>query len=306
MKRILLYTLICFVFNPLFAQFQIGQNLGSFQNVAPETQNQALSMWYGVPQMSVSAGSRIDGFSNRPAYQTLSLSAPLGNGTGAALVLNREKAGLSAFLSADFSFLYALNIIPEKATRLVFHGTGSFRQMSINLNDAIVNDLGDPALAGGTSTQPSGNASAGIALMSQNKYYLGINASQLIPVRNGFLNNIWDNQTKIIIGFQGAYIFTLNEYSSLQTWASAGYSYKTFCYQFGADFKFRKTIWAGAGFRDNSTLLFNMGITAQSFSFGYAFSYSGWNDAVTNNATYAGISNSIFLRKIFNEQKSVR
>lgn len=305
MKRILFNTIMLFCSTAVFAQFQIGQNLSPFQNVAPETQNQALSAYYGVPQLNFSAGSRIDGFGNRPVFQTLALSAPTGNNTGAALVINREKAGLTTLVSADFSFLYSLSLAPEKAMKLVFHGTGSFNQMSFNIDDAVVNHIDDPLLAGGTTNQPNGNASAGLALMSQNKYYVGLNASQLIPVRYGFLNSTWDNKAKPVLGLQSAYVFSLNEYASLQAWASAGYSNKNISFQLGADFKYRKIFWVGTGYRDNGALLFNAGITAQSFSFGYAFAY-GFSDAVSNNATYAGVSNAVFIRKVFNEQKSAR
>lgn len=305
MKRILSFSISLLICTALFAQFQVGQSLSPFQNVAPETQNQALSAWYGVPQLSFSTGSRIDGFGNRPVYQTLALSAPTGNNTGAAFVINREKAGLTTMLSADFSFLYSLNLAPEKAMKLVFHGTGSFNQMTFNVDDAVVNQYDDPILAGGTIHQPAGNASAGIALVSQNKFYIGLNASQLIPVRYGFMNNVVDNQMKPVIGLQGAYVYSLNENASLQGWAAAGMSNKIFGFQLGADFKYRKIFWVGAGYRNNSSIIFNAGITAQSFSFGYAFAY-GMSDAVKNNATYAGVSNAIFIRKIFNEQKAAR
>ncbi|PKP03686.1 MAG: hypothetical protein CVU11_07420 [Bacteroidetes bacterium HGW-Bacteroidetes-6] len=305
MKRAIIISILVLAFNAMFAQFQIGQNLTPFQNVAPEIQNQALSSWYGVPQLSFSTGSRIDGFGNRPVFQTLALSAPTGNNTGAALVINREKAGLTTLISANFSFLYSLNLVPEKAMKFVFHGTGSFNQMSFNIDDVVVNHVADPLIAGGTVFQPTGNASAGIAVVSQNKYYVGINASQLIPVRYGFMNSNWDNKAKPVFGFQGAYVFNLSEYASLQVWASAGYSSSIVSWQLGADFKYRKIFWVGAGYRDNGSLLFNAGITAQSFSFGYAFAY-GFSDAVSNNATYAGVSNAIFIRKVFNEQKAAR
>jgi type IX secretion system PorP/SprF family membrane protein len=305
MKKIIFISIFVFAASALFAQFQIGQNMSPFQNVAPETQNQALSAWYGVPQLNFSTGSRIDGFGNRPVFQTLAMSAPTGNNTGAVLVVNREKAGLTTLISANFSFLYSLNLAPEKAMKLVFHGTGSFNQMSFNIDDAIVNHASDPLLTGGTTNQPTGNASAGLALLSQNKYYVGINASQLIPVRYGFMNSQWDNKAKPVIGFQAAYIFNLNEYASLQAWASASYSNSNISWQVGTDFKYRKIFWVGAGYRDNGSLLFNAGITAQSFSFGYSFAY-GFSDAVSNNATYAGVSNAVFIRKVFNEQKSAR
>lgn len=305
MRKISTGILFLFLASGLFAQFQIGRSLSTFQNIAPETQNQALSAWYGVPQLNFSAGSRIDGFGNRPVFQTLALSAPTGNNTGAAFVINREKAGLTTMLSADFSFLYTLNLAPESAMKLVFHGTGSFNQMTFNSDDAVVNQYDDPILAGGTMNQPAGNASAGIALMSQNKYYIGINASQLIPVRYGFMNSVVDNQMKPVFGIQAAYVYSLNENASFQGWASAGMNNSLIGYQFGADFKYRKIFWVGAGYRDNSSMLVNAGITAQSFSFGYAFAY-GMSDAVRNNATYAGVSNSIFIRKVFNEQKAAR
>lgn len=303
-KQVLLIAMLLMVFD-LQAQFQLGQMVMPFQNIAPEAQNPALTQWYGVPQLNFSAGTRIDGFGNRPTYQNLVLSAPTGNSTGAALSLQREAAGLSNYISAGFSFLYSLNIAPEKATRLVFHGTGVVSQMSFNMDDAVVNHASDPILAGGTTHQPAGNASAGLALMSQNKYYAGISASQLIPVRYSFMNQFGDNETHMVFSFQGAYVFALDQYASLQGWASAGLSQRLFSYQAGVDFKYRKMFWTGLGYRSNGALLVNAGITAQSFSFGYAFSY-GFADVVSNNASYAGLSHSIFIRKVFNELKPAR
>ena len=293
-------------FGTLFAQFQTGMNQGAFQNIAPELENPALSMWYGVPQINFSAGTRIDGFNNRPVFQSLFFSSPIGNNTGAAMHIKREKAGLSSSISADLSFLYTLNIAPENATMLVFHGSGSFQQNSFNINDIVVNHIDDPILSNGTMNQPTGNASSGIALISRNRFYAGVNASQLLPVRSAFLTELWDNKAQMLLGFQGAYIFNLNEYASLQAWTSGAYSSNTFTYQLGVDFKYRKIFWFGVGYRDNSSLIFNTGVTAHSFSFGYSFSYSSWADAVVNGATYAGISNVLFVRKVFNEQKAVR
>lgn len=306
MKKFIIISIAILTANFVQAQFQTGINQGSFQNIAPELENPALSMNISVPQINFMAGTRIDGFNNRPAFQSLFFSSSIGNKTGAAMHISHEKAGLSSSVKADLSFLYTLDIAPEDAKKIVFHGSASLGQNSFNIHDAVVNDIGDPLLTGGTINQPTVNAAAGLAFFSQNTFYAGISAAQLLPTKSSFMNDLWGNEAKMLLTFQGAYQFSLNEYSSLQAWANGALSNGILAYQAGVDFKYRKVFWVGAGYRDNSSLMFNAGVTAQSFSFGYSISYSSWADAVSNGATYATISNALFVRKVFNERKSDR
>ncbi len=306
MKKLFIISIAILASTFSQAQFQTGINQGAFQNLAPELENPALSMNISVPQINFMAGTRIDGFNNRPVFQHLFFSSSLGNNTGAAMHVRREKAGLSTVVKADLSFLYTLNIAPEDAKKIVFHGTASLGQNSFNIHDAIVNDIGDPVLTGGTINQPTVNAAAGLAFFSQNTFYAGITVAQLIPTRSDFMNNLWANEAEMLFSFQAAYQFSINEYSSLQAWGSGALSSGIFAYQAGLDYKYRKIFWVGAGYRDNSSLIFNAGVTAQSFSFGYSISYSSWADAVSNGATYATIRNVMLVRKVFNERKSGR
>lgn len=306
MKKIFIISIAVLASTFSQAQFQTGNNQGAFQNLAPELENPALSMNISVPQVNFMAGTRIDAFNNRPVFQSLFFSSELGNNTGAALHIQREKAGLSTVVKADLSFLYTLNIAPEDAKKIVFHGGASLGQNSFNIHEAIVNDENDPLLIGGTINQPTANASTGLAFLSQNTFYAGISAKQLIPAKSSFMNDLWENEAKMLLNFHAAYQFTLNEYSSLQAWGSGALSSGILAYQAGLDFKYRKIFWVGAGYRNNSSIIFNTGVTAQSFSFGYSISYSSWADAVRNGATYATISNALFVRKVFNERKSGR
>lgn len=281
------------------AQMQVGQGINSWFNKSPQSLNMSLISLHSVPTLTFEAGTRMDAFKNHPSQASLLASGYIANGVGAGLKINREQSGISSTIDAQLAFVYHV-LISQKGDKLSFFLAGHFLQDKLNVDNVVVIDPYDPALNGIAEIQPNGNASAGFSFLRENKYHIGVSSYQLIENKNSFLNPSWDNQKKRVYYVVGGYNFGLSEIFDLEiSGAGVFANEKAYAWEAGADLKFKRTLWAGAGYRSAGALKFNAGVTAQSWSFGYMCTYGSWIDA--KNYTYKAVNNSVFIRKIFNE-----
>jgi type IX secretion system PorP/SprF family membrane protein len=304
MKKIIsLVVVLIGMINLSVAQLQVGQGINPWFHKAPQVHNMALVPMSAVPTVSFMAGTRLDAFDRHPTQGTILASGFITDGVGVGLKINREQAGLSTNLDAQLAFVYRVFLNKEKGDKLSFFLGGHFIQNTFSLNDAIVLDPNDPGLLNSSKTQPNGNASAGLAFLRENKYYAGISSYQLLENKNAFMNSSWANLAQRTYYFVGGYTFGLSEKFALELSGAAVYANsKSYLYEAGLDLKFNKMFWLGAGYRSSGALKFDIGVTAQSWSFGYLCMYGSWVDA--KSYTYKGINNSVFIRKIFNEGRA--
>jgi len=313
MKRKILISVISFLFiyGSANAQLQLGQGINDFYNRLPEIHNMALVPLTSVPSATFIGGSRLDGFGHHPLNGTFYGSGFLIDHLGTCLKVNYEQMVLSSRTDIELGLVYYVFLNKEKADdksksnagdKFSFSVSGHFIQDRIKRNDIVVLDPNDPSLADITETAPNGNASAGIAFLRENKYYFGISAHQLFKTKSDFLNTDFDNLKHIHYYLQGAYTINLSktkDYDVELLAIGALVNSKAYEWQAGFDFKLKKMFTVGAAYTSNGSLKFNAGIIAQSWNFGYAFSYGAWVDAT--KYTYKGMSNAIFVRKVFNE-----
>jgi len=284
------------------AQLQLGQGINPLFNKAPQIHNMALMSMNAVPTATLLAGSRLDGFDNHPKQITCLASGFLTDNVGVGLKVNSESAGLSTNNEAElsFNFLARLN---EKGDKLSFNLGATYAQNRFRRDDAIVLDPNDPGLSNISELQPTGNASASIAFLRENKFYAGLSSYQLIKNKNAFMSSVLKNPTQRTFYFVGAYTFEIDQRFSLEFSGAAVYaSSKAYAYDVGADVKFNKMFWGGIGYRSAGELKFNLGVTAQSWSFGYMCTYGSWVDAKAY--TYKALGNHLIVRKLFNEGRS--
>jgi len=293
------------------AQLQVGQGINDFSNRLPEIHNMALIPLTSVPSATLIAGSRLDGFGHRPLQATFYGSGFLIDHLGTGLKVNYEQMGLSSKIDVELGLVYYVflskpkaddNSLDNSGDKFSFSLSGHFFQDRIKKNDIIVIDPNDPSLLNMTETSPNGNASAGIAFLRENKYYVGISAHQLFRSKSSFLNTDFENLKRIHYYAMGSYNINLSKTQDLDLELlaiAALVDFKSYQWEAGFDFKIKKMFSLGAAYRSNGSLKFNAGIIAQSWNFGYAFSYGAWVDAT--KYTFKGMNNSIFIRKIFNE-----
>ena len=304
MKKIIIFAGVLIMINlGAIAQMQVGQGINPWFNKIPQANNMSLMFLNPVPTALLMTGSRMDGFDNHPRQITAMASGFLADGVGVGFKLNSETAGLSKNLDAQLSFNYFVFLNKEKGDKLAFFLGGHYLQNQFLRDNVIVLDPNDPALTTISTVQPNGNASAGFSFLRENKYYVGLSSYNLIENKNRFMDSSWTNSAQRTYYFLGAYTFDLAEKSALELSGAGVYANeKAYAWEFGLDFKFNKMFWLGAGYRSIGALKFDLGITAQSWSFGYLCTYGTWVDATAY--TYKAINNSIFIKKIFNEGRS--
>jgi len=305
MKKNIIIAVVLIMINlsAVVAQMQVGQGINPWVNKIPQIHNMALMPQSSVPTVSLMAGTRLDAFDRHPTQITGLASGFLTDGVGIGLRINSETAGLSKNIDAQLSFCYFVFLNKEKGDKLSFTLGGHFLQNSFMRDDAIVLDPNDPGLSNVSQFQPSGNASAGFAFLRENKYYAGISSYQLLDIKNAFMNSTFSNLTQRTYYFVGGYTFGLSEKFALELSGAAVYANsKAYSYDAGLDLKYNKMFWVGAGYRSAGALKFNLGVTAQSWSFGYLCVYGSWIDV--KSYTYKAMNNSIFIRKVFNEGRA--
>jgi type IX secretion system PorP/SprF family membrane protein len=306
-----------FVWNS-FGQLQVGQGINDFYHKLPEVHNLALVAQTPVPAVSMIAGTRLDGFNRHPMQGTLLCSGFLIDRLGAGLKVNYEKMGLSAKTDIQLGLVYYVFLKKDQSApvlqadgtpkgggggdKMAFFLGGHFIQDRLNHDEIYVLTADDPSLHNLTDYAPNGNASAGIAFLRENKYYAGISAYQLFDTKYTFMSPDWKNIKKRHFYVQGAYTFNLNKPMNMDLEVNAIGALVDFdAYQWegGVEFKMMKLFSVGVGCRSNGALKFDAGIVAQSWDFGYAFSYGAWVGA--SDYSYKSVNNMIFVRKIFNE-----
>ena len=303
MKKNIIAVLLIGMISTSVAQMQVGQGINPWFHKAPQVHNMALMSMNAVPTATFMAGTRLDGFNRHPNQGTILASGFISDGVGIGFKLDREQAGLSMHLDAQLAFIYRVFLSKEKGDKLSFSLAGHFMQDKFSGNDAIVIDPNDPGLSNVSQFQPNGNASAGLAFLREDKYYIGLSSYQLLENKNAFLNPTWNNARQRTYYFVGAYTFNLGEKFGLEpSGAGVFASEKAYAWEAGVDLKYNKMFWFGVGYRSIGALKFDVGVTAQSWSFGYLCTYGSWVDATAY--TYKAVNNSVFIRKIFNEGRS--
>ncbi|MBU0626409.1 PorP/SprF family type IX secretion system membrane protein [Patescibacteria group bacterium] len=301
MKKNMIIAVVLIMINlSAVAQLQVGQGINSWFHKTPQVHNMGLIYMSSVPMVSLTGSSCMDGFGNHPTQGTILASGFLTDGVGIGCKIDREKAGLSGHLDAQVAFVYRIFLSKEKGDKLSFFLGGHFTQDQFATNDVVVLDPNDPGLQNVSQFQPNGNASAGFSFLRENKYYAGISSYQLLENKNAFLNSEWENVHQRTYYFVGGYTYELNEKFGLElSGASVFANAKAFVWDIGLDLKFNKMCWLGVGYRSIGAMKFDIGVTAQSWSFGYLCVYGSWVDVKAY--TYKSINNSIFIRKVFNE-----
>jgi type IX secretion system PorP/SprF family membrane protein len=301
------------------AQLQVGQGINDFYNKLPEIHNLALIPRTPVPAASLIAGSRLDGFGHHPMQASLLCSGFLIDRLGAGLRVNYEKMGLSSKTDIQLGLTYYVFLTKESSEPVLsvdgsrkganggdkfsFFIAGHFIQDKIDQKGMYVLNPNDPSLVGISDFSPNGNASAGIAFLRENTYYAGVSAYQLVETKSTFMSKDWNNVKKRHYYIQGSYTIHLNKKQNLDLEVlgiGALVDFHAYQWEGGTEFKFKKLFSVGAACRSNGSLKFDIGAVAQSWDFGYAFSYGAWVPAA--KYTYlGGINNMVFVRKIFNE-----
>lgn len=308
MKTRMIFIAMMFACSSLYAQLQVGMGINDFYTKVPEMQNLALLPLHPTTNVSMTAGTRMDAFNRHPMNASLLCSGFLIDHLGAGLKINYDQMGLSSQMDVELGLAYYVFLTKpteEKkgGDKFSFFMAGHFMLDRLQQNDIRVIDLNDPGLEAAKNFEPGANASAGIAFLRENKYYVGISGYQLFPTEASFRNPILQNRKQRHYYAMGSYIFNLSQEKTVVDMeinaigGTADFSY--WQWQAGFQFRFLKMFELGAGVKSQGSLKFNLGMTAASWDFGYLCSFGAWNPSTAY--TYKAVGHSILIRKIFNE-----
>lgn len=301
MKAIYLVCFLCWIVQ-LSAQFQNGMSLSPWLHQLPEHHNMSMMYFRALPSMTFYAGSRLDGFDGHPFEATFLMSGYLDAGLGAGFQVSSSSSGLLHSLDAQLALAYFVFINKQQGDKLAFSLGGHFQQYRLTTEQIIVLDQDDPALQAISQVHPTGNASASIAFVRENKFYVGLSSYHLLERSVNFLQGSLDNYLRRHYYMLGGYMMSLSEVVQLDTYGAFMLMHDKYSWLGGLSLKINKNIWFGAGYRSIGALQFDAGITAQSWSFGFLSMYGFSVDATRH--TYNFIYNSVFIRKLFPETMS--
>lgn len=295
-----------------FAQFSLGQLNPYFFTEAPEWQNPALSLRDGVPQLFVFEGSSLMSFPRQPVFYGMMSSAYVEYGVGFAAKLYQQRAGFSRNTGGELSFIYQIHLASEKdaerAVKLVFALSAVGEQYRFMYDQVNSNDELDPILLQQLENIPSFNGSFGVALISQNSFFLGIHADRLISIKENYLDNEINQPIPLYLSTQGGIQKTFGEKHIVGVKAMYGMEFKNnhLYYEGNLFYTWNGTVGLSAGYQSIRSIKSSLSLRLMSFTFGYQAAFSPWADAVKNHSTYMLLSHGVFLKKLFNEQKPVR
>lgn len=311
MRKILFsIVLVVFFAATVTAQFQIGMGINPYYHRLPEIHNTALLPLHAVPSVSLIASTSMSGFDRHPVSASVLCSGFLIDKLGGSLRVNYDQAGLYSKTDAQLGLAYYVFInkkagdagAERKGDKFSFSLAGHFIQDRIQRNDILVIDPNDPDLTSLSEASPNGDASAGIAVLRENKYYAGFSAYQLLGSKASFMNTKWENARKRHYYLQGSYNFILdkaNDFNIELHGIVSAIDFNDYRWEVGTSVSILKAFTVGVGYQSIGAVKLDAGIKAQSWDFGYLCSYGEWIDATTH--TYMGFQNGIFVRKFFNE-----
>jgi type IX secretion system PorP/SprF family membrane protein len=298
------------------AQIQIGQGVNDMYNLVPEIHNMALLPLTSVPSVSMIAGSRLNGFDKHPVQASLLCNTYLVDHLGAGLKVNFNKMGILTNTDVQLGLFYYVFLTKEKTDgsnmtkagdKLSFFLAGHYTQDWLSRKNIVVFDPNDPNLYDMKNVAQNGNASAGLAFLRENYYYVGISAYQLLPSKSTYMNPEMNNYKKLHLIIQGSYTINIGKYQNFAIELHGICLFRNLSntqMDAGTDFRIKKVCTLGIGYRSNGSLKFDIGFTTKSWDFGYLCNYGAWVDATSS--TYKAVNNMIFVRRVINEGRRLK
>lgn len=188
-------------------------------------------------------------------------------------ILFSDATGPTRRLGLQLAYAYQLPLNLEGNTQLGFGLSATLMQASINYNDLVIGDNGDPQLGNGTESKLGADANFGVYLRGT-QYSVGIAANQLFASKFNFLGTDTANiQNARHFYLMGNYTFDLNEKFGLQPGLLLKMVKGT---NPQAEINVRaiydKQYWLGLGYRTEDALAILLGVQLNN-GFNIAYSY---------------------------------
>lgn len=218
-------------------------------------------------------------------YQ-LNAHTSIGKSNGIALRMSSQQVGLFNALQATLGYAYQVKI--NRTNTLCFGLGVGFIQNNINGQKAVTLDAGDLTLATGKQKATGFDSEIGIMLVGK-RMKAGLAAMHLYSNNAQFAGSGYKAMPQFNTNI--SYVFNKDENVEVEPWLVDKYTISGINSLEGLlNFNFMKTLTVGAGYRNNSGILFFLGIKAGGFKAGYSFDYS-----TSKNKTVTGTSQQILL-----------
>lgn len=133
---------------------------------------------------------------------------------GIGALLFTDATGPTRRTGANLAYAYHLPISLDRSTYLGFGIAANLMQYSIQFDELVLNNEGDPQIGAGTASKFGADANLG-AFLKGEKYFVGLSANQLFASKFKFAGNAENIQNARHFYLSGGYNFAINEQFSL-------------------------------------------------------------------------------------------
>lgn len=171
------------------------------------------------------------------------------------------------------------------------------------LDDEVINALG------GNETQMRLNLAAGFFYSSDNNFFFGVSALNLLQPKFNFGISSIENMQEVSFAAHGGYVFSLNENLNVSPSFLVRTNLKGYTFDIGAIATLNNKIWGGLSFRKEEALIIYLGYSLlqdNKLKAGYSFDY-----VIEDQNAKSPTSHEIFIRYdlpdlVFGGRKTVK
>lgn len=271
-----------------FGHYVFNQSLFNPSSTALSAQGaiifQHRSQWLGY-------SSSFDASGGAPTSQMITAIAPIRNFflSSTGLIVSNDKVGPQSSIQISVPLTYS-RIISSGAIHFgIAPGLYSLAQ---NFNELRPNEP-DPLLQGGREVQTKANLAAGLTYSSNNNWYVGIGAINILEPTFSFGRSI-ENQQPITFSLNSGYEWDLSETIRLNPSVLIRSNGKGVTFDLGSILTLNDKIWTGLSYRKSESIILFLGyglLQDNKLKVGYSFDY-----VVQNRNAKASTSHELYVK----------
>lgn len=212
------------------------------------------------------------GLNGAPSIQNVFFHMGVNDQMGVGAQVFNLTAGPSR--KTGFAGTYAYHLKISDNTKLSFGLSAIINQYYLDKAALDMKTPDDPVLTTGSDELIVPDASFGTYLYGEH-FYVGLVASQLIPLNADFKNDILENKQERHYFIHGGYNFEISDNFGIEP-SVLGRFIEAEIYQVDVNLKFNimNTMWIGGSYRLDDAVVGMLGVKVENILFGYSYDYT--------------------------------
>ncbi|MDD2634071.1 MAG: type IX secretion system membrane protein PorP/SprF [Bacteroidales bacterium] len=212
------------------------------------------------------------GLKGAPSIQNVYLHMPINDQMGIGAQVFNLTAGPSR--KTGFAGTYAYHVKLNDNLKLSVGLSAIINQYYLDKSALDMKIPDDPILTTGSDELIVPDATFGTYLYGK-KFYVGLIASQLIPLNANFKNDILENKQERHYFIHSGYNFKISDNFAIEP-SVLGRFIETGIYQVDANLKFNimNVMWIGGSYRLDDAVVGMIGVKVENIHFGYSYDYT--------------------------------